>query len=302
MSSSPARFDQIFWFLGREKIVGASWGTMWEWYFRTSLDHWSTFLGMIFALNYPATSLWVKKVEAFPWGRQWAIKGSAAAVLLAATAVWSVTIFPMEKLDYNKNNAYFGVAVPVLTYIFVRNLTPLMRTRYLEPLHSLGKITLETYLMQHHIWLTSNAKTLLVFVPGRPKLNLVVVTIAYVLVSRELYRLTMSLRGMCLPDNLEACLKNLVGIAATIAVSLCIAAGLQNADVGLAGCICVIASLGFAAAVLVHVLLSARERMGKNGSMNTPSPRSSASYAKASYDGRLLSALHVVRLDVRTHV
>ena len=34
-----------------------------EWYFRSSLDHWSTFLGMIFALNYPLMALWFSKVD-----------------------------------------------------------------------------------------------------------------------------------------------------------------------------------------------------------------------------------------------
>ncbi|CAN0589917.1 unnamed protein product, partial [Ectocarpus sp. 12 AP-2014] len=134
----------------------------------------------------------------------------------------------LEKLVYNQKNAYFGVAIPVLTYIYVRNLTPLMRTRYLEPLHSLGKITLETYLMQHHIWLTSNAKTLLVVIPGSPKLNMVIVTVCYVLVSRELYRLTMSLRGMCLPDELSACLRNLAGIACTVAACVAVAKVMQT--------------------------------------------------------------------------
>lgn len=279
---------------------------MWEWYFRTSLDHWSTFLGMIFALNYPATSLWVKKVEKLPRFRQWAIKGSAAAVLLAASSVWAAKILPMEKPDYNKHNAYFGVVAPVLTYIFVRNLTPLMRTRYLEPLHSLGKITLETYLMQHHIWLTSNAKTLLVVVPGCPKLNLVVVTISYVLVSRELYRLTMSLRGMCLPDDLKVCLRNLMGIALTLSVAVTVAAALRCARVGLAGCVCAVAVIGFGLVILVHVLLPRREKSGEAGGTGsvamaltgTDSGGSVSSGRAAAYDGRLLRVLHVVRAAV----
>lgn len=258
---------------------------------------------MIFALNYPATSLWVKKVEALPRLRQWAIKGSAAAVLLAASTVWAVKILPMSKLDYNKHNAYFGVVGPVLTYIFLRNLTPLMRTRYLEPLHSLGKITLETYLMQHHIWLTSNAKTLLVVVPGCPKLNLVVVTISYVLVSRELYRLTMSLRGMCLPDDLKTCVMNLTGILFTLLAALIAAAALQSARMGLAGCIYAVAVVGFALAVLVHLLLRGREISGGAGGTGSmamastgtcPSGSLSSSGRTAGYDGRLLRALHVV--------
>ncbi len=76
-------------------MIGAGAGTMWEWYFRTSLDHWSTFLGMIFALNYPATAQWVKKIESLPFARQWAIKGSVAAVLLSATAWWAANILPV---------------------------------------------------------------------------------------------------------------------------------------------------------------------------------------------------------------
>ncbi|CAN0500819.1 unnamed protein product, partial [Laminaria digitata] len=90
-------FEKMFWFLGRKTVEGAGWGTMWEWYFRTSLDHWSTFLGMIFALNYPATAQWVKKIEGLPTGRQWAIKGSVAFVLLSATYWWAFNILPVSR-------------------------------------------------------------------------------------------------------------------------------------------------------------------------------------------------------------
>ncbi|CAM9317992.1 unnamed protein product [Scytosiphon promiscuus] len=289
-------FEKIFFYLGRTPVIGAGSGTMWEWYFRTSLDHWSTFLGMIFALNYPATAQWVKKIEALPCSRQWAIKGSVAAVLLSATAWWAANILPLEKLVYNQKNAYFGVAVPVLTYIYVRNLSPLLRTRYLEPLHSLGKITLETYLMQHHIWLTSNAKTLLVVVPGHPKLNMVVVTVTYVLVSRELYRLTMSLRGMCLPDNLSACLKNLAGIATAVAAAAAVAKCLLIAGAGPTGCACVIGAIGFLLVFVVHTLLSGARASG-TGAVEAGDVRSASSANKPPslpYDGKLLSPCNML--------
>lgn len=61
-------------------------------------------------------------------------------------------------------------------------------------MHDLGKTTLETYLLQHHIWLTSNAKTLLTIVPGHPWINFALATLLFFFVSKELYRLTMSLR------------------------------------------------------------------------------------------------------------
>jgi hypothetical protein len=61
-------------------------------------------------------------------------------------------------------------------------------------MHELGKTTLETYLLQHHIWLTTNAKTLLTLVPGHPWVNFALATVLFYLTAKELYRLTMSLR------------------------------------------------------------------------------------------------------------
>lgn len=40
-------FDKLFFFLGDTPKIGAGSGSQWEWYFRSSLDHWSTFLGMV---------------------------------------------------------------------------------------------------------------------------------------------------------------------------------------------------------------------------------------------------------------
>jgi hypothetical protein len=58
----------------------------------------------------------------------------------------------------------------------------------------IGKTTLETYLLQHHIWLTSNAKTLLTIVNDSPWINFALASLLFVVVAKELYRLTMSLR------------------------------------------------------------------------------------------------------------
>jgi len=58
-------------------------------------------------------------------------------------------------------------------------------------------------LLQHHLWLSSNAKTLLRLLPFEEwrACNMLCTTIVYFLASRELYRLTMALRGMLLPDT-----------------------------------------------------------------------------------------------------
>ena len=57
-------FDFIFsWFLGQDKVIGAGRGSLWEYYFRTSLDHYSSFLGMIFALNFPLAEQYFTKAK-----------------------------------------------------------------------------------------------------------------------------------------------------------------------------------------------------------------------------------------------
>ena len=50
--------------LGQIPRLGAKSGVLHEWHFRTGLDHYSALLGMLFALNYPTTTAWIKRVQA----------------------------------------------------------------------------------------------------------------------------------------------------------------------------------------------------------------------------------------------
>jgi hypothetical protein len=216
-------------FLGEHAKLGANAGAMWEWYFRSTLDHWSTYLGMIFALNFPITSLFYRKLEAQPLLWHVLGKGLVGLALLVALYVWTTGPFMQGKFDYNQTNSYYGF-VPLITYIYFRNLTPWLRNHTLELLHQIGKTTLETYLMQHHIWLTSNAKSLLTLIPGCPKVNFLLVSLLYVFLSRRLYQLTLFLRGMMLPDNRDACFKNLMGMGTVIGIFCSLAWLLDHAN------------------------------------------------------------------------
>ena len=208
-----------FPFFGETPMMGATGGAMWEWYFRSSLDHWSTYMGMLFALNFPITSLFFRQLEAMPLYQHVLAKGLMGVALFVAFYFWVTGPFMQGKLDYNQTNAYYGI-IPVTVYIYFRNLTPSLRNHSLDLLHQIGKTTLETYLMQHHIWLTSDAKSLLTLVPGWPKVNFLLVSLMYVFLSRRLYQLTLFLRGMMLPNNKDACFRNLGGVVSVI-VSFC---------------------------------------------------------------------------------
>ena len=197
-------FDTLFWWLGTTPTVGAGLGSVWEWYFRSSLDKYSAIFGMIFACNYPLCEKFF--VDALKKDRKPLI---ITAVVLGALGLWWITsIYTLEKLEYNLVHNYFAF-IPLLVYIFFRNITPSVRSNISMSLHALGKTTLETYLLQHHIWLTSNAKTLLTIIPGNPVLNFTAASVLFVVLAKELYRLTMSLRGMMLPDDKALTIQNL---------------------------------------------------------------------------------------------
>ena len=216
-------------FLSDESVVGARMGTMWEWYFRSSLDHWSALLGMVFAINYPITILWFRKIETRSRRRQWMGKIAVAFGMLYALRVWVKGPLTYSKIQYNGTNPYFGF-IPLVAYIFLRNLTPTMRSYSMELLHEIGKTTLETYLMQHHIWLSSNLKTVLTFLPGWPRLNLALVTCIFVLLSRKIHKLTLLLQAMILPNDRATCVRSTVGMLMTIAGFYCTAFVVEEMD------------------------------------------------------------------------
>ena len=216
-------FDAVFALLGTDKVIGANSGSVWEYYFRTSLDHWSSYLGMIFALNYPLIEQYYKFAAGLPLY-------FAATVMFVLTIAWLFIIYTKPKMEYNLLHSYTAI-VPLVSYIFFRNISLGMRSFVSMSLHDLGKTTLETYLLQHHIWLTSNAKTLLTWIPNHPYINFAFATFIFFVVSKELYRLTMSIRGLVLPDDASTAKTNIFGMCTVLIICYSIAFGLVDMDI-----------------------------------------------------------------------
>lgn len=88
----------------------------------------------------------------------------------------------------------------------------------------MGKVTLETYLLQHHIWLTENAKKTLVLLPDYPLCNLLLTTAIYVYLANRLFRITVELRAILLPEkDTTACLKGLFATSAVFTAAMLLA-------------------------------------------------------------------------------
>ena len=278
-------FDVVFSWLGTDSVIGAPLGSVWEYYFRTSLDHWSSFLGMIFALNFPLAEQYFHKAKGWPL--------VVASVLMGGASLWWLTtIYVQDKMDYNLTHAYYAI-IPLTAYIFFRNITPYVRSGVSMSLHDLGKTTLETYLLQHHIWLTSNAKTLLTITPGHPWINFALATVLFFVVSKELYRLTMTLRGMVIPDDKNIAWNNMWGCVLITVFFFSVATVLHALSATLVQCI--LTSLGLA---LVSVLVINRFSRSLAENYNFQSVSSKAIY----FGGIALTVGIVLQLTFSTMV
>jgi hypothetical protein len=211
-------------FLSSKKVIGARNGTLYEWYFRSALDHYSAIFGMAFAINFPTLVAWLKRAEAQKAGAEKLLKLLLCAPLVLLMYFWCTEITNKPKIAYNGKHPYF-FWIPLLTYVAVRNSFPFLRKYHSSLLVSMGKVTLETYLMQHHVWLTENAKAVLVLIPGYPLLNLAVTTLIYMYVSNRLFRITIGLRAMLLPNDLSKTLHHLSWLAVGMALCFSVAKG-----------------------------------------------------------------------------
>lgn len=181
---------------------------MHEWVFRAGLDHWACLFGMICAYNYPYYEKFISNLEKSEnINRKIFIKFFMVTFCVVILIGWYFMVMMKDKYSYNELHPYTS-PIPIISFIIIRNAFPLWRTHYIGAFAWLGKITLETYLSQLHIYLQSNAKDLIGYLPQYHFLNLALATLIYLPVSYKLFNLTTDFSTYLLPNNMKQVMKN----------------------------------------------------------------------------------------------
>eukprot|EP01134_Creolimax_fragrantissima_P005794 CFRG5794T1 len=197
-------------------------GSLHEWIFRSGLDHYIPVVGMLCAYNYDRIMNFLPKR-----GEEVSFKTlSIISVCSTMLLFWFTNIQTIPKREYNAIHPYTSV-IPVCCYIVLRNLTPWLRERHMELFAWGGRITLETYLCQFHIWLQSNAKGIIVWVPGYPMINFLVGTFIYVFLAHTLFRITNILSEFLFPNDLRQILNHFIVFSLMMTASLLVVLGYQ---------------------------------------------------------------------------
>ena len=178
--------------------------TMQEWFFRSWLDHYIWIVGMICAYNHPNIEKFLIKIDKLPNRTSNAIKIGITAVALVCCYFYYVNFFSLPKKEYNKVHPYTAW-IPILLFIVLRNISSTARRYHLHLFEWCGKITLETYIAQFHIWMGTTGingapKQLLRVLPEEwPLINFIIMSALLVYVSLRLFTTTNILKNFVLP-------------------------------------------------------------------------------------------------------
>ncbi|XP_023548235.1 protein REDUCED WALL ACETYLATION 2-like isoform X1 [Cucurbita pepo subsp. pepo] len=196
---------------------------MYEWHFRTGLDRYIWILGMVYAYYYPTIEKWIEKLDEAKLKRRILIKTTIVVTSATAAYLWFEYVFKLDSLTYNQYHPYTSW-IPITAYICIRNVSQSTRSYTLTVFGWIGKISLDTYISQFHIWLRSNApdaqpKLLLTIIPDYPLLNFMLTTIILLTTSYRLSELTNTFKTAFVPskDN-KRIMYNMIAAAAIMAI------------------------------------------------------------------------------------
>jgi hypothetical protein len=187
--------EVLFTFL--ERVFAIHWSAK-EWAFRVNLDILMVHVGMLVAVAF--IKIKDQRIPDLVW---WPTAVKASAITSAGVLVFYFyfELNQESKFTYNKwsvirrilSHTYvlmqfrhpYIAFLPVLALAVLRNATPGLRSRSSRVFAFIGQCSLETFVIQYHLWLAGDTKGVLLVIPGtrwRP-VNFIVTTTSFIFVS-----------------------------------------------------------------------------------------------------------------------
>jgi len=205
----PGVFTVLFkpfeWLLSYTDPTKPDVNPMHEWFFRSGLDRYIWIYGMICAFLHPKYEAFVRWVDEKPVKERMVIQACILSLSSLVGYWWYTTYYVLPKLEYNVVHPYTSW-IPITLFIIFRNFSFTLRSYYIQIFCECGKITLETYISQFHIWLSTSVPNgqpglLLGLLPeDYPVLNFMLCTAIYVGISQRIFTLTNDLKIACVPN------------------------------------------------------------------------------------------------------
>ncbi|KAI0348361.1 Cas1p-domain-containing protein [Trametopsis cervina] len=181
-----ALFMKTEWLLGfffgfLERLAGIHWSAK-EWSFRVNLDIFIVYAGMLAAILV-IKSRELHWTEHPMWPLVTKVAAGASALVLAWFFVFELT---MDKFAYNTWHPLISF-LPVVAFVILRNANAVLRSASSKAFVFIGKCSLETFIIQYHLWLAGDTKGILIVIPGARwrSVNMAVTTIIFIYVSHN---------------------------------------------------------------------------------------------------------------------
>ncbi|KAM4028982.1 N-acetylneuraminate (7)9-O-acetyltransferase isoform 1-T1 [Anomaloglossus baeobatrachus] len=224
LSRAQDSFEKIFSLWPISKLFELN-GEVYEWWFRWSLDRYAVFHGMLFAFIYLA----LQKYQVLFEGKGeplFSTKVSNVLLFFSVVCFLTYSIWASScknKTECNEMHPSISV-VQILAFVLIRNIPGYARSVYSSFFAWFGRISLELFICQYHIWLAADTKGILVLIPGNPMLNIIISTFIFVCVAHEISHITNDLAQIAVPKDMSALTKRLLCIASFFFILLFLAA------------------------------------------------------------------------------
>uniref|UniRef100_A0A4W5LLF0 CAS1 domain containing 1 n=1 Tax=Hucho hucho TaxID=62062 RepID=A0A4W5LLF0_9TELE len=207
---SQGLFENIFSVWPISKLFELN-GSIHEWWFRWKLDRFAIIHGMLFAFVY----LVLQKCQGLSEEKGEPLFSTRISNILLLISVVSFITYSIwassckNKTECNELHPYIS-GLQILAFILIRNIPGYSRSLYSSFFAWFGKISLELFICQYHIWLAADTKGILVLIPGNPLLNIIISTFIFVCVAHEISVITNDLAQVAIPKDGGALLRRLL--------------------------------------------------------------------------------------------